>query len=386
MDAVKFDVIVVGGGPAGSCAAYGLAQAGAKVVIVDDSHPREKPCGGGVTARALALIGSSVAEIPDAVAIDSASFAHADPTALVELGTDPARLAIVSRKTFDATLLARAERAGACLQRSRAISIELTNISSTVVTREGVFHAPWVIGADGPSSLVRKQVSAPFARADLSIASGYFVRGSTSRQIEVEFVNEPSGYLWNFPRTDHLAVGTCAQADVTTSAQMFTLTSAWLDRHVPSGERHRYSWPIPSLRASSLARECPAGAGWLLAGDAAGLVDPITREGIYFAMASGDAAAAAIVSERDPSARYTERLRDTIYAELILAARLKARFYRPGFIALLISALQRSPRIRRIMADLVAGEQPYHSLRTRLLRTFEWRLMAELFGLPLNRR
>jgi hypothetical protein len=69
-----------------------------------------------------------------------------------------------------------------------------------------------------------------------------------------------------------------------------------------------------------------------------------------------------------------------MYAELSLAARLKDRFYRPRFITLLIAALRRSDRIRRIMADLVAGEQPYHSLRTRLLRTFEWRLMGELFG------
>ena len=119
----------------------------------------------------------------------------------------------------------------------------------------------------------------------------------------------------------------------------------------------------------------------MLVGDAAGLVDPITREGIYFAMASGDAAAAAITGSADPSTHYTRWLHDTIYAELILAARLKARFYRPHFIALLISALQQSERIRGIMADLVSGDQPYHSLRWRLLRTLEWRLMAELFGL-----
>ena len=119
----------------------------------------------------------------------------------------------------------------------------------------------------------------------------------------------------------------------------------------------------------------------MLVGDAAGLVDPITREGIYFAMASGDAAAAAIIESRDPSTRYTRWLHDTIYAELILAARLKARFYGPHFIALLIAALQQSEGIRRIMADPVSGDQPYASLRRRLLRTLEWRLMAQLFGL-----
>ena len=118
-----------------------------------------------------------------------------------------------------------------------------------------------------------------------------------------------------------------------------------------------------------------------MAGDAAGLVDPITREGIFFALTSGDYAAASLLEGRDPATAYATRLRDTIYAELILAARLKARFYRPQFMALLVSALQRSARIRAIMADLVAGEQPYGTLRGRLIRTFEWRLMFELFGL-----
>ena len=75
------------------------------------------------------------------------------------------------------------------------------------------------------------------------------------------------------------------------------------------------------------------------------------------------------------------RLRDTIYAELTMAAQIKAHFYRPAFMRLLITALQRSERIRAVMADLVAGEQAYRSLRSRLLKTMELRLMLELLGL-----
>lgn len=382
MDAVFFDAVVVGGGPAGATAACRLAQAGASVALVDDSHPREKPCGGGVTARALALIGATVEATPRAVPVEAASFTHAARSATVHLGAGGAmRLAILSREHFDRRLVSRAQQAGAHLHTRRAVSIERTRGSWTVRTRGDLLRGGWIIGADGPSSLVRRRLSAPFAREDLSIASGYYVPGVTSRRIDIAFTTDPPGYLWNFPRADHLAAGTCAQADATTSAEMLAATSAWLDRHVPSGERQRYSWPIPSLREETLAQQRPAGDGWMLVGDAAGLVDPITREGIYFAMASGDAAAAAITGSADPSTHYTRWLHDTIYAELILAARLKARFYRPHFIALLISALQQSERIRGIMADLVSGDQPYHSLRWRLLRTLEWRLMAELFGL-----
>ena len=380
MDAVIFDAVIVGGGPAGASAAARLARAGARVVVADGSHPREKPCGGGVTARAFALLGERLESMPGALTVTSASFAHQDRSAVVELANGAAGLAIVARERFDLALLDRAQAAGAILHASRVLSLERRNGSWSVRTRAGTLQGRWIIGADGPASLVRRHVSAPFARADLSIASGFYVRGITSRRADIAFDTTLPGYLWNFPRVDHLAVGTCAQADVTTSARMLAVTAAWLDRHAPSGERTRYSWPIPSLRPGTIARERAAGDGWMLVGDAAGLVDPITREGIYFAVASGAGAATAVLDAQDPAAHYATWLRDTIYTELELAARIKARFYRPDFIGLLITALQRSERIRRVMADLVAGEQPYRSLRSRLLRTLEGRLMAELLG------
>lgn len=379
----RFDVAIAGGGPAGAHAAARLAAAGATVALIDGSHPREKPCGGGVTGRALAILGDSVEGLAQGVPVDSARFAHHDRAVTMSLGEGDAawRLAVVSRRVFDGYLVDRATRAGAALFSTRVIDVERTSGGWRVTTRDGEAHARWLIGADGPASLVRRRVSAPFARADLSVAAGHYVHGATSRQIDVAFVDEPPGYLWSFPRPDHLAVGACAQADVATPAALTRLSEMWIDRHVVGGTPERYSWPIPSLRASTLEREKPSGVGWFLAGDAAGLVDPITREGIFFALTSGEHAAASILEGTDPSRTYAERLRDTIYNELILAARIKARFYRPQFMGLLVSALQRSRRIRAIMSDLVAGEQPYHTLRRRLLATFELRLMLELFGL-----
>jgi flavin-dependent dehydrogenase len=125
-----------------------------------------------------------------------------------------------------------------------------------------------------------------------------------------------------------------------------------------------------------------AGPGWLLAGDAAGLVDPVTREGIYFALKSAEHAADALTDVAgSPDRQYHARIRDDIAPELIRAARLKAGFFRPRFARLVIHALQQSEGIRRVMADLIAGTQSYRGLEWRLAKTLEVGLAWELLRL-----
>jgi geranylgeranyl reductase family protein len=381
----RYDVVVVGAGPSGSWAAHRLARAGARVALVDGSHPREKPCGGGVTGRALELVRAALD--PGAlkwVQIAGATFSHQDRSASVDLTADRSGyppLVVAGRKEFDAALLRAAEAAGAQFKAERVTALTRTGHAWTVETRSERLTASWIVGADGANSLVRRTVAAPFARADLSIATGYFVHGLSSRDIVVAFENDPPGYLWSFPRPDHLAIGICAQADRASSALLLESTRQWIAQHVGnSGSLQRYSWPIPSLGEEALERERPAGQQWLLVGDAAGLVDPITREGIYFALRSGGIAADALVAGQQVEARYIENIRRDIHGELVRAARIRARFFQPRFITLLMKALTRSASIRGIMADLVAGRQSYEGLRRRLLKTLEWRLMLELFG------
>jgi geranylgeranyl reductase family protein len=380
MDRTRFDVVIVGGGPAGAWCAHQLAAGGVRVALCDGSHPREKACGGGVTARALALVGHHPAA-PGAP-IDSATFSYGDRRAHLALAGDGSQLQVFSRRDFDSALLSRAAATGAEIVPHRATDIVSSGSAWLVTTNRRQITADWLIGADGANSFVRRRLSVPFARADLSIACGYYVLGESSRRIDIEFVSQPAGYLWSFPRPDHLAVGVCAQADETSVAALLPIVDGWIRRHVPPGRSlQRYSWPIPSLRPAALERERPCGVRWLLLGDAAGLVDPITREGIFFALQSAAFAAAALLSGRDAAVEYADRVRDTIYAELLLAARLKARFYRPAFMSLLVRGLQRSHRVGGVMTDLIAGEQPYHSLRSRLLKTLEVRLMWDLLRL-----
>jgi flavin-dependent dehydrogenase len=121
-------------------------------------------------------------------------------------------------------------------------------------------------------------------------------------------------------------------------------------------------------------RERPSGGGWLLVGDAAGLVDPITREGIYFAIRSGMLASRSLLGP-DAAREYAAAIRDEVHAELRRAAVLKAGFFRPRFTRLLIDALDKSPAIRAVMGDLVGGRQPYRGLKRRLFGTLEIGLM-----------
>jgi geranylgeranyl reductase family protein len=382
------DVAIIGAGPAGCHAAARLAARGARVTVFDPSHPREKPCGGGVTGRALALVTDAVREVPVSV-IRTARFTDSrrGDSAAVPLDdhgpTSASALLVASRSAFDAALLAAAIRAGAIAEASRVSRIDVDANGVRLSTARGTRRADFVIGADGANSLLRRTVSQPFRRDQISIATGFFAGGITSDEIVVEFLADPPGYIWSFPRPDHLAIGVCAQADAgVTSGDLRARTSAWIQSTRIAGQAplSPYSWPIPSLHASDLQAQVIAGDRWCLLGDAAGLVDPITREGIFFALASGEWAAEALMGAA-PARAYAARVRDEAVPELARAARLKAGFFRPAFTALLMRALQQSPAVRGVVADLVAGRQSYATLKWRLLSTLEfglaWRVLRE---------
>lgn len=385
-----FDVAVVGGGPSGSVAAALLASRGARVILFDPSHPREKPCGGGVTRRALTLLQTHLGitdgqgvEIRSARFLDGAR--QRETRVPLELQN---RLLVVRRDEFDGELLAHAVRSGAVFSPVRVMDIESAG-GFRISTSDGRrVSADQVIGADGPNSLVRRRLGTAFSRSELSIATGVYADGITSDEIVLEMIAEPPGYVWSFPRPDHLAIGICAQASETTAATLQSRMQTWLETSAlkpqlaSSSALRKYSWPIPSLTAEAFAQVQLGGARWLTVGDAAGLVDPITREGIFFAVQSGIFAADALTHHSQRTfAEYDARVRDEIIDDLRIAAALKTRFFAPSFTALLTDALHASERIRSVMADLVAGAQPYRTLKRRLLGTLElglaWKLLRQ---------
>ncbi|MGE5358512.1 MAG: geranylgeranyl reductase family protein [Bacteroidales bacterium] len=385
------DVLIVGGGPAGAWAAGKLAQAGARVTLFDASHPREKPCGGGLTRRAFTLVHEAMAgtTVPS---VEVASVRFETPTAVVEMPLSlggvsaQAALVVADRCRFDRALLDAAVSAGAVHVTERVRDVVTGEDGVEVTTTGGAWKGHYLLGADGANSLVRRRVASRFSRAQLSIATGYFLHGRTATQIRIRTVARPSGYIWSFPRCDHLSVGICAQADACDVATLRRMVHDWIAASgLDAGARlEPYAWPIPSLSARDFAREVPGRGQWLLLGDAAGLVDPLTREGIYYALQSAGFAADAITRSRKPADEYCERIRAEIFPELARAATLKSRFFTSGFVDLMVSGLRRSARVRDVMADLVAGQQPYGTLKRRLLETFELRLALELLWLQVR--
>lgn len=384
---MRYDVAVVGAGPAGSMAAASLARGGARVALIDHSHPREKPCGGGYTGRAIALVAE---HLPSGtftrVRIRAARFLdtprHSDVA--VPLPAHDA-LVVASRSVADAALFDAAMLAGATVVRARVVDVERETRMRLTTSDGQRIDADVIVGADGANSLVRRRMSRAFSREDLSIATGFFAHGTTSDQIVLEMVDDPPGYIWSFPRPDHLAIGICAQATDTSVGVLRHTLTRWLAQTGLAGDARLevYSWPIPALTPEGFDRTVVSGPGWMTIGDAAGLVDPITREGITFALQSGTFAAEALMSGSVDAAarRYSDRVRAEIVDDLRLAATLKAGFFRPEFTHLLNDALASSGPVRAVMADLIAGTQPYRSLRRRLLGTCEfalaWRLLRE---------
>ncbi len=358
-------VAIVGAGPAGAMAAWRLAGDGARVVVFDASHPREKPCGGGLTAKALRLLPPAPAADPLPVRfVDRCRFDSGSGDSVeVRLRHD---VGVASRRALDAWLLRRAVDAGATHVAERVVAVDAAGRVRTSEGRHETFDL--VVGADGAGSLVRRTLLAPTPPARLMMAAGWFARGDS--EMVVRFTPDLQGYLWLFPRPGHVGVGICAPlARVPTRHMLDRLLSevarafpALLDEEAP-----RYAHTIPSPSADPRSLLEIAGERWALVGDAAALADPITGEGIYYALRSAEVLADAV--RADGSARrYPERALSSFGRELLEAAALHDRFYAPGFPRRMVRFAAGSRALRDVLGELVLGTQGYLGLRSRLLR------------------
>src|SRR5262245_48794946 len=204
------NITVVGAGPAGIWASMLLAQRGNVVTLVDSQAPWEKPCGGGVTAKALSSFGIFNSTLPRQF-IDTIAIHLGDTNSLNVTPEKP--IAVVSRRELGKYLLDEAIAAGVTFVKSRVSQINASGRGWTVTARDTTVHADFLVGADGATSLVRRSVGTALPPEDLSVTVGYFIPGSTSAQMKIFFLDGFEGYIWSFPRSNHLSYGLITRSE-----------------------------------------------------------------------------------------------------------------------------------------------------------------------------
>jgi geranylgeranyl reductase family protein len=362
-----FDVVVVGSGPAGSSAALRLAQHGVRVAIVEKAAPpRYKTCGGGIVRRAMRLL---PIDVDDAVERPC----HTAELHLLDADlhfatrrTEPI-IAMTMRATFDFLLLSAAKDAGVDVQPSCALlDVVLQDDEVELITSRGSLLTRFVVAADGARSAVASKAGwqdsrrlIPALEYEVSVNDQRLERLADAARFDFGLV--PCGYAWVFPKKAHLSIGVLSMQRG--SLDLHALCARYLKRlgldHVEGLERHGFVIPVRPRQGPFVQRRV------LLTGDAAGFADPLTGEGISFAIQSGQLAAQALLDgafdEGGVRQAYQEALAKSILPELrwgrVLASvtydypRLRAWFLR-----------RQGQRLSEVITDVLMGERTYRSI------------------------
>jgi geranylgeranyl reductase family protein len=377
-----FDVIIAGAGPAGATAAKFLGEAGVSTLLLDKSaFPRDKPCGGGISARVLdrfPYLRSALDRIPTSW-VNKVHFESPSGFVVDYRSPDPLYL-MIRRCEFDNLLFSLARpRVETAIGLVRRVSFHQDHVG--VSTDKCDYQARMIIGCDGANSVVARasgirtgSVQSSYAidmmeetpREELSTAE-------RDRMYIYYRIRSHYGYGYVFPKTDHLNVGVGFKLDYYLAnlrgehySHHRTFVEDMKSKHVLQGQSNRANFrafPLPI--SGPLART--HGDRVLLAGDAGGFVNALTAEGIYYAMVSGELAARAAI--KGQLSGYERTWKREIGDELAHSVRLqKLLLADPTRVDRIVRAAGRHPVLADLLARYATGAMTHAQFKQSMLR------------------
>jgi geranylgeranyl reductase family protein len=361
-------IAVVGAGPAGAWASILLARRGHSVTLVDSHAPWEKPCGGGVTTKALSQFRIFESDLPR-TNIDKVTIYFGDKTSVNLIPQVP--IAVLSRRELGRYLLAEVVQSGVTVIKTRITQVERNARGWRLSGRDTDLQSDFLIGADGATSVVRRLVGTALKPADLCVTLGYFIPGNVASHMKIYFLPSFEGYIWSFPRPNHISYGLITRTEPGWTSRAKNLLFNFIAADLgPDVLEHAdfYSAPVPCLGPRTWKTNQIAGDRWALVGDAAGLADPITGEGIHYAFKSAELLAETF----DKPNEYGPRVWQEIGRDLARASQMYETFYLGKFLAgdftkRMIQFSRRSRTLRTILGNLVVGNQSYLTLKKKLI-------------------